>query len=156
MTLQTATRFSVSPRLIAEAPKFFGSLEGMVAEILQNCYRAGATKVGVRIGGANLAFTDDGKGITDPEALVTLGATGWDDASFAPAGMGVFSYLREEVESVWIRSSDWRMAWTQENLTGKEIPIMPADSIVGTEIILVLKKEWRSEVASEIAQILKK
>jgi hypothetical protein len=122
MTTQNHKTISmgVSDTILTKAPRFFGSSKSILAELFQNSYRAGAENIRVtwdpetRI----LEFKDDGRGC-QPEDLVVVGDSGWDETSPAidPAGIGVFSILRPEYcERVTYRSQNWEMTIAPENL----------------------------------------
>ena len=81
---------------------------GVWTELLQNARRAGASRVDIAIEeptpGRNQCLVtvhDNGKGIDDFQALLTLGSSRWDgETQFKedPAGMGFFSLCRSEVD----------------------------------------------------------
>lgn len=72
----------VSPRLLAELPRFFGSFEAALGELFQNAYRSGATQVRVTYVAETrtLSLIDNGPGLADPQVLLTAGETGWSEA----------------------------------------------------------------------------
>jgi len=92
-------RGTMDQAALARTPQLFDqSATTIVAELLQNARRAGATRVHVRVErrpeGEFAVFEDDGRGVDDVRTLVTFGRSGWDAAT-APAeswaGMGVFA-----------------------------------------------------------------
>lgn len=81
---------------------------GVWIELLQNARRASATRVnisfeenGAEPGFCKVTIQDNGTGIEDFQNLLSLGASGWNEATHAkedPAGMGFFSLCRSEVK----------------------------------------------------------
>jgi anti-sigma regulatory factor (Ser/Thr protein kinase) len=81
---------------------------GVWIELLQNARRAGATRVHISFeesgdepGFCKVTIQDNGTGIEDFQSLLSLGASGWNEATQAkedPAGMGFFSLCRSEVK----------------------------------------------------------
>ena len=89
---------------------FAANLTDALVETLQNCRRAGATRVCVTIdapdgapsddtaGALTITVTDDGAGIVDPAVLLSFGETGWDTDLAGredAAGMGFASHARQ-------------------------------------------------------------
>ncbi|WP_299752085.1 ATP-binding protein [uncultured Tateyamaria sp.] len=91
---------SVSNDALTKVTRLFNaSIDDIIAELLQNARRSGATEVAIdciddpAIGPA-VCFRDNGSGLTDPEALLTLGGSARDDETQVkedPAGMGFFA-----------------------------------------------------------------
>lgn len=133
----------VSNAILTKAPRFFGSSKSILTELFQNSYRAGAENIWItwdpntRI----LEFKDDGCGC-DPEDLVVVGDSGWDETSPAidPAGIGVFSILRPEYcERVTYRSRNWEMTLSPEDLETAQAQVMHLnDHVVGMSITILL------------------
>ena len=122
----------ISPRLLAELPRFFGGFESALAELFQNMYRAGATEVHAFYNPAehSLTLMDNGAGLDDPQKLLTAGATGWDEARvIEPAGVGAFAILRDEfvarVEYESCGAGNWWMALTPAVLRGDAAQVTP-------------------------------
>ena len=96
---------SVAPETISKVGRLFnGSATDVLNELLQNARRAGAGRVRLTITGTPgdrlLTIVDDGQGIADPVAIVTLGRSGWTAETLRredPAGMGVFSLAGRDV-----------------------------------------------------------
>src|SRR5437764_11643083 len=95
----------VTLALLEKADRLFrNDDEGTWVEVLQNARRAGATSIQVTIEapktGADhclVTVQDDGRGISDFQTLLTLGASDWSTATAAaedPAGMGFYSLCR--------------------------------------------------------------
>jgi hypothetical protein len=81
---------SVSPKAIEKTTRFFNaSLQDTLIELLQNSRRAGATKVDIALDGNILTISDDGcgmfrdvlKGRLRDRVSISLGESGWDDAT---------------------------------------------------------------------------
>ncbi|PDH69925.1 MAG: hypothetical protein CNE89_00600 [Sphingomonadaceae bacterium MED-G03] len=126
MPLLTTVSTSVTPAAITKVTRLFnGTLYDVLNELFQNARRAGATSIALsteRHGPTvRLSVTDDGIGIDEPAALVTLGHSGWDAEIVRredPAGMGIFSLAGRQVE---IR------AWSPRHATGWELLIRAED-----------------------------
>ena len=112
-------------RLLPEIPRFFPSFPAVLAEILQNAHRSGATEVHVvRNSETNsLTFIDNGSGLDKPERLLKVGDVGWDESIVIdPAGMGAFATLRPEFVR-WVvyeshGAGNWRLTVTPDVLAG--------------------------------------
>ncbi|SER15373.1 ATP-binding protein [Sphingobium sp. YR768] len=106
MPFPTTIHSAVSPDAIRRASRLFsGDSRDCLHEIFQNARRADATRIAVdlteREGCSLLHVRDDGCGIDDPAALLTLGHSGWGDdiaRSEDPAGMGMFSLAGRTIE----------------------------------------------------------
>ncbi len=112
---------------------FAATLADAFTEILQNCRRAGATRVHVCVAETDGRFavtvTDDGAGIADPSVLLSFGENGWSKALVRredAAGMGMLSLARRGCtvssrprmpngETV----SGWRVALQPEHFLGE-------------------------------------
>ena len=105
MTLPAQIRPSVGEQLITKVSRLFnGTITDVLNELFQNARRAGAQRIDVDLGeheGKDALFiADDGVGIDDPAAFVTLGRSGWSVQIARredPAGMGVFSLAGKRV-----------------------------------------------------------
>ena len=77
--LPSSIRANVSPDTISRVGRLFNNtLPDVINELLQNARRAGATCVNVTLTREDrvlLAVSDDGFGIADPAAILTLGET---------------------------------------------------------------------------------
>jgi hypothetical protein len=92
-------------RLVSNLRFSFTNREVLIAELMQNARRAGASNVNIEFDehSKTLTVTDNGSGISNFQSLFTLAESGWDDSiqeSEHPFGMGFFSTLfsAEEVE----------------------------------------------------------
>ena len=80
-------------RLLQKAKYFFESPKTVFVELAQNAARAGATKLKLSLKDNKLFAIDDGKGCTDPMALLTLAGSDWSEEveeNQNPAGWGLF------------------------------------------------------------------
>lgn len=79
----------------------------VVDELLQNCQRAKATLVDVRVSGGTLVVMDDGAGCPDPQALFEKNTSAWgnEDEAFGEGFFSVF-LLADKLE---VRSCDWSL-----------------------------------------------
>ncbi|HSG44242.1 MAG TPA: hypothetical protein VLA72_13920 [Anaerolineales bacterium] len=149
MTTSTNSRaidMGVSDAILTKAPRFFGSSKSILTELFQNSYRAGAENIRITWNPVTriLEFTDDGLGC-DPEDLVVVGDSSWDETSPAidPAGIGVFSILRPEYcEQVTYRSKNWEMTISPENLETAQAEVTYLEEeILGMTISIILTEK---------------
>ena len=134
---------SVSDRLLAELPRFFGGSAAMFRELFQNAWRAGANLVTITHAGSLITFEDDGRGCADPRLLVTGGDTGWSEtAVIEPAGLGFFSLMdAKTVAWIEVRSAGWQMRLVPDKVLSKErLSAALAASIPGMRITLCFKQ----------------
>ncbi len=114
-------------------------------EALQNARRAGATTVRVLWDERSrvMRITDDGSGISDFEALFTLGRSGWDAeviAEESPFGVGFMSAVLAS-SHLTIRSGDRQASFDTRTLLNFEpIEVTPISgrNLSGTELVLTL------------------
>src|SRR5258708_33872150 len=118
-------RGSVDPRLLKKADRLFlNSNTSIWTELLQNSRRAGATLIDVSIqdGGENSSIVtmhDNGHGVDDFRKLLTLGQSGWDEATQQredPAGMGLFALCRSKGK---VHSGNRRMKISRPGFLGE-------------------------------------
>lgn len=129
-------RARVDGRLLGKADRLFtGTVEGRMIELLQNARRAGANQVTITVADGWVSVQDDGEGIADFRQLLSMGGSGWDEATQAgehPAGVGLFSLAPRET----IIASRGRMIHLQaKHWTGRPVPIEPADEPVSGTMI---------------------
>ncbi len=135
----------IDHRLLDKVTRFFTmSLQDLFVELIQNARRSGATHIDVRQSdnGKNIVFSDNGCGIEDPQSLLALGASGWDEDTLEaedPAGIGVFALspfgavIRSRASG---SDSGWFVNLTPDHFTGKlPATIEPDETEEGTEII---------------------
>lgn len=164
MTLLTTVSTSVAPAAITKVTRLFnGTLYDVLNELFQNARRAGATSITLsteRQGAAvRLSVIDDGIGIDEPEALVTLGHSAWDVEIVRredPAGMGVFSLAGRQVE---IRSwsprhaAGWKLLIEAEDWeTSNPVSLASCAIERGTAISFDLPAAWQNELGFAVAR----
>lgn len=166
MTNSETIRATVSPKTIEKASRLFnGTILDIANEIFQNARRAGATLVTVDLDEtrkpAVLTIRDDGKGIADPRAFVTLGHSNWDSPIQGedPAGMGAFA-LSATTSTITSRSAENAQAW-QATIdptawSGQsDINIGTVEAPIGTTIQIDMTMEWLLRVKHSIATAAK-
>ena len=95
-------RARVSEDTLNKVSRFFNAtLSDILYELLQNARRAKATEIRIDtdFSGTDwryptISITDNGRGIKDPQVLLSLGESDWSshlEQSEDPAGMGIFS-----------------------------------------------------------------
>ncbi|WP_448205325.1 hypothetical protein [Azospirillum sp. sgz302134] len=134
--------------LLSTADRYFNAtIDTVIAELLQNARRAGAAAVAFRVTDDNLTIEDDGCGIDNPEKLLTLAGSGWDESiarSEDPAGAGFFSLAHRE--RVTVRSRAFEMELDPAAFGGqREVPVLAAPERQGTEITLSLRAGERAQ-----------
>lgn len=156
---------SVAPETIAKVGRLFnGSAHDVLSELLQNARRAGATAIVISTSGSPgdrlLHVVDDGSGIADPAAVVTLGRSGWSEETRVredPAGMGVFSLAgRDVIIRSW--SQPERQGWMAHIPAGaweSSRPIaISADPIDrGTAISVRMPEDWSEKLGETVRDV---
>lgn len=156
---------SVAPETIAKVGRLFnGSAHDVLSEMLQNARRAGATAIVITTSGNPgdrlLHIVDDGSGIADPAAVVTLGRSGWSEETRVredPAGMGVFSLAgRDVIIRSW--SQPERQGWMAHIPAGaweSSRPIaISADPIErGTAITVRMPEDWSEKLGETVREV---
>ena len=154
-------RATVSEKTIEKVTRLFNqALTDIVPELFQNARRAGATTIAVSIQGTGaILIRDDGSGISDPQTILTLGASGWNQETLDredPAGMGFFALAGREV-TVSSRSADrtcgWQATIEAQDWTGDNaIAVSKVVMACGTGIRIPL----RDQEARQVAEIVKR
>lgn len=98
-SVKTKMRIEVDPSsIIKNITNFFSNELALIPELLQNCRRAEASNVNITVDFKTNEFIveDDGHGVMDPKALITIGKSDWSSKTVAemPAGMGLFSSFK--------------------------------------------------------------
>jgi len=136
----------VSPKILQKAHLLFNqSHEGLLHEILQNCRRARATNVEITVlpsgEGSKITILDNGIGIGDPQNLLHLGNSGWEEdiqGMESPAGMGFFS-LCHLPEGVSVASNDWETHIDAAGFRGSTTcELHPRPHLTGTKLTFFL------------------
>ncbi|MCH8490124.1 MAG: hypothetical protein LAT81_09395, partial [Oceanicaulis sp.] len=133
--------------LLRSARDQFTSPLTFLSELMQNARRSGASRVEIQFDEQPniLSVADDGSGISDPSALLTLGKSGWDNldalASENPYGVGfasaIFASERVKVESAsWVLDAD-----TADRLAFAPVVLQEAHPMIGTRITLHLRSD---------------
>ena len=120
-------RARIEASAIARVSRFFDAGDRQVVdEVFQNARRAGATAVDVRVDERQVAVSDDGRGIGDPQTLLAFGGSAWTEETARaedPAGMGFFSLARRraavESRTAAERDRGWRVALEPEHFVGE-------------------------------------
>lgn len=134
MTSSTAFSFHahVAEQAIDKVSRLFNAtLDDILAELLQNARRAGATRVVVdQIDDADLGpsvrVADDGSGLANVQSLSRLGDSAWEEKivnSEDAAGMGFFSLAgrgAKIVAQIYGTGSSWSIEATTDAFSGKE------------------------------------
>jgi len=148
-------RAHVSQAILPELTRFFGGFDATLAEILQNCYRAGAKNVTVITDPECTVLTilDDGRGCEDPQLLVEGGETGWDRTKVtSPAGMGFFSLLNPDLfTEVTVRSKNWKVKFDTKNWIDKDIQPIEEEGVPGFYLKLILSTSKKKELDHAIS-----
>ncbi|MFY9269005.1 MAG: hypothetical protein WAO55_04565 [Candidatus Manganitrophaceae bacterium] len=117
-----------------------------IRELLQNARRAGATRINIYTDRSDpnyFRIDDNGSGVSDFQALLTLGGSGWEPAVIEqenPFGLGFYAALYAAV-TVEIRSRGQRVVLHSGRIfSGEPITLQPCEIQSGTSIILHLKK----------------
>jgi len=158
---------AVAPETIAKVTRLFNNTAfDVVTELFQNARRAGAIAVAVLIqtGGPDtlLHIINDGHGIADPAAMVTLGRSGWSEQTRRmedPAGMGVFSLAGRDVIVRSFSRPD-RQGWMAHIPasaweTSRPIAISPDPISRGTAITIKVPDAWLKTLADDVATAAK-
>ena len=142
MSTPRIIRAAVGPKVLSHAADFFNhSATTIFSELIQNARRAGATRVDITVmaqndvGGAFVAFNDNGQGIADPADLLRFGGSGWNndiERIEQPAGMGFFSLATRGVQ---VASNDWAIDISPRAFRGDEdVLVDPAPYRAGTAV----------------------
>lgn len=126
-------RAAIHPEAIAKVSSFFNARTSQILnELLQNSRRAGATQVSLDVDHANITVSDNGRGIADPQALLSFGLSQWDYStarSEHPAGMGLYSLARKDRVTIISKTADapaWRVELTPAHFLGEaEAEVIP-------------------------------
>lgn len=139
--------------LIKNLGSVFTDKTKVLAELLQNGRRAGATSISITFDAdtQTLVVTDNGCGITDMQHLLTVADSGWDAktcTSESPFGMGFLSTLFT-AQAVKVESKGKQISFnTVDAINRESIAVESSDFIGGTRVTLAgfdVKKEVISE-----------
>lgn len=155
----------VAPETISKVGRLFnGSAHDVLSELLQNARRAGASVVAITTTITHhdhlIHIVDDGSGIADPAAVVTLGRSGWSDKTQRaedPAGMGLFSLAgRDVIIRSW--SQPERQGWMAHIPAAaweSSRPIVVSNDPItrGTAITVRMPVEWSKGLEEAVQQV---
>lgn len=140
--MQQAVQLKVNQeRLIHNIRFAFTNSTTVLAELMQNARRAGATYIAFRYDAdlKTLIVEDDGCGIDNMQNLLTIAESGWDEETQAnehPYGIGFLSTLYS-AEHVTIESNRQKLAFDVDKALGFEsICIEEGDVAHGSKITL--------------------
>ena len=119
-------RASIHQDAINRVSEFFNSTTSdIMNELLQNSRRSGASRVDITLEEGLITVADDGNGISNPEAILSFGLTGWEQQttqSEHPAGMGLYALARREQVAIRSKSAGadtWQVNLTPDHFVGK-------------------------------------
>lgn len=147
-------------RFLEHLRTLFSTSTTVLAECLQNGRRAGASSVvfDYDVSESSLTITDNGCGIADFRALVTVAESGWSQETMdseRPFGIGFFS-VSFASESVRVESKGKQIQFSSEDLIAKrQIAVEPSSFIGGTRITLQRCKLDAVKVGSALANYAK-
>lgn len=135
-------------RLLQEFPSFFTGWSEAMTELVQNAFRAGASRIEFAsdVRDRSLLVRDNGPGVPDPEVLITAGSTGWSGSVIEPAGLGFFALLgcseRLRIESRLGNREGWALEISNSAWHGGEIAcqVLPANGNQGLTIKAVARQ----------------
>lgn len=148
------------PSLLKNFGEVFSGETIWIRELLQNGRRAGATRIDLftdRSDPNYLMIADNGCGIADFQALLTMGRSGWQSNLIEnenPFGLGFYAALYA-ASTVEIRSRGQRlMLNTKRVLAGDDVEPAPCESRAGTVLVLHLKKPLPDSFKKHLEEII--
>ena len=129
-------------RFLEHMRTLFSTSTTVLAECLQNGRRAGASRIDFDYDEAasTLSITDNGCGISDFRALITVAESGWSEETMVsekPFGIGFFS-VSFSAESIVVESRGRKIEFSSDDLVAKrQIAVQSSSFIGGTRISLV-------------------
>jgi hypothetical protein len=148
--------------ILAKADRLFRNDDaGVWVELLQNARRASATRVDISIddnqsrpGTCTITIHDSGIGISDFQALLSLGGSGWDGDTQTkedPAGMGFFALCRSDVQ---LHSGNHSVHLSPDVFLGKDAAeiVETSDTIQGTRICFT-RDSSKAALISSLQQV---
>lgn len=128
-------------RFLEHLKTMFSTSTTVLAEAIQNARRAGASSVELDFNDetASLVISDNGCGISDFRALITVAESGWSEETIAtdkPFGIGFFS-VSFAAEQVTVESRGRQITFSSGDLIAKRnIAVEPSSFIGGTRLTL--------------------
>lgn len=144
-------------RFLDHLRTMFSTSTTVLAECMQNSRRAGATSVifDYDLEMSSLTIIDNGHGITDFRALITVAESGWSQETLdseCPFGIGFFSVCFA-AETVTVESLGKQIIFSSEDLIAKrQIAIQSSSFIGGTCITLKKCKLDESKIGDALMQ----
>jgi hypothetical protein len=136
---QTITGGINEGRLMQHLQHFFSTSHTVLAELMQNARRAGASHVAFTLEDGNLVVTDDGSGVADFRALLTLAESAWPDeiqTEEHPYGIGFLSVCFA-ADTVLVESRGKQVRFSSADLQGKKpLAVTVSGLAAGTRITL--------------------
>ena len=152
-------RAQVAQGAVQRVTSFYdASIASVLGEVYQNARRSGASQVRVDIDPVKMTatVTDDGKGIRNPEAVLSFGRSDWQEPveDEHPAGMGLYSLSRRGATITSLTATPdggWRAELRPEHFRGEAPatvePLGPAGP-VGTTVTFPITKKDDAEAAA--------
>lgn len=126
-------------RFIAHLREMFSTKANFLAEMMQNARRAGASCVSFVTQEDALEITDNGHGVRDMAALITVAESDWEQSTMddeEPFGIG-FSSVCFAAKSVTVESRGKKIVFCSDDLIAKRpIEVATSDFIGGTRVTL--------------------
>jgi len=145
-------------RFLAHLRDMFTAKTTVLAEVMQNARRAGATAVHLDFNDGNLTVTDNGCGVANFRDLITVAESGWSEdvqASEQPFGIGFFS-VSFSADTVRVESRGKQITFASTDLIEKKpIPIETSEFIGGTRITLIGCKLSEASIAEAVRAFAK-
>ena len=147
-------------RFLKHLRTLFSTSTTVLAECLQNGRRAGASQIDFDydVSTSTLTITDNGCGIADFRALITVAESGWSEETMAsemPFGIGFFS-VSFAAETIVVESRGRQISFSSEDLIAKrQIAVQPSSFIGGTRITLQRCKLDAERVGAALANYAK-
>lgn len=147
-------------RFLEHLRTLFSTSTTVLAECLQNGRRAGASQINFDYDASTstLSITDNGCGIADFRALVTVAESGWSEETMAsekPFGIGFFS-VSFAAETIVVESRGRQISFSSEDLIAKrQIAVQPSSFIGGTRISLIKCKLDEKKIRNALGNYAK-
>ena len=147
-------------RFLEHLRTLFSTSTTVLAECLQNGRRAGASQIDFDydVSTSTLTITDNGCGIADFRALITVAESGWSEETMVsekPFGIGFFS-VSFAAETILVESRGRKIEFSSEDLIAKrQIAVQPSSFIGGTRISLIKCKLDEKKIRNALGNYCK-